>query len=89
MKKIHANSLLFKVVGTVISGIVILAVLLSVVNITISKKVFVDNFAESQQKIFSQIDSEFYDFYRDMTDIMSAISGNENMETYLTKVQKD
>lgn len=89
MKKIHANSLLFKIVATVIGGIMMLAVLLSVVNITISKNVFVDSFAESQRKIFNQIDNEFYDFYRDMADIMTGISGNENMKTYLLKNQED
>lgn len=89
MKGLHINSLLFKVVSTVVSGILILAVLLSIVNITISKRVFVDNFAESQRKIFNQIDREFYGFYGDMADIMTSVSSNQNMKTYLTKVQKD
>lgn len=83
MKKFHANSLLVKILGTVIIGILCLAIVLSVVNITMSKSVFVENFSESQRKIFSQIDSDFYGFYQDIADIAVSISSNENMQTYL------
>lgn len=89
MRKLHANSLLFKILSTVILGILCLAVVLSIVNITISKKVFVDNFAESQRKIFNQIDSDFYEFYQDMADITATVSGNENMRIYLMEEQSD
>lgn len=89
MKKLHTNSLLFKILGTVILGILCLAVVLSVVNITMSKTVFVDNFAESQRKIFNQIDSEFYEFYQDMADITSTFSRSENMQIYLKGEQAD
>lgn len=82
-KEFHINSLLFKIVCTVILGMICLAVLLGVINITISKKVFVDHFAESQQKIFNQIDSEFYEFYSDIADIMSLISRSEHVKNYL------
>lgn len=82
-KRFHTNSLLFKVLCTAVVGIICLTGALSLVNVTISKRVFVNSFAESQSKIFNQIDQEFYDFYRDMVDIMSLISGSENMERFL------
>lgn len=86
-KRIHINSLLFQIVSTVVIGAISLAILLSIVNITISKNVFVDNFAESQMKIFHQIDGSFYEFYRDMADIMASVSNSENMKTYLMEEQ--
>lgn len=88
-KEFHFNSLLFKIVCTVICGILCLAIFLSGLNITISKRVFVDNFAESQRKIFNQIDSDFYKFYQDITDIISFISKSEYVDTYFTKEQTD
>lgn len=82
-KGIHKNSLLFKIVCTVIGGISCLAAILSFVNITMSKQVFVDSFGESQNKIFYEIDDEFYDFYSDIVDIMSDISGNKSLQQYM------
>lgn len=82
-KEFHINSLLFKIVCTVVTGILCLAILLGVINLTISKKVFVDHFAESQQKIFNQIDNEFYEFYSDVVDIMAVVSRSEHVKDYL------
>ena len=81
--KLHINSLFFKIASTVMIGIMLLAVLEGVVNIMVSKTVFVNTFAESQEKIFEQIDSEFYDFYSDMTTVMNEVSANSTMEEYL------
>lgn len=83
-EKFHANSLLFKIVCTVVGGILCLAVILSFVNLTMSKQVFVDNFAELQRKIFYQIDDQFYEFYADIADIMTDVSSNKNLEAYIT-----
>lgn len=88
-REVHQNSLLFKIVCTVVGGIVCLAVLLGAINLSISKEVFVENFAQSQRKIFYQIDSEFYKFYSDMADIISDIGSSENMKEYLVREQAD
>lgn len=82
-KKIHANSLLFKILCTVITGILCLSILLSLINIAISKRVFVDSFGESQRKIFNQIDQDFYEFYQDMVQIMQTISTDGNVKRFL------
>lgn len=81
--KRHVNSLFFKIACTVIAGVMCLAVALTVTNIMISKKIFVDNFAESQQKIFNQIDNEFYNFYRDITTIMTTLERSDLVNNYL------
>lgn len=82
-KKFHVNSLFFKIVCTALIGIVIISVMENIVNIMFSKSVFVNSFAESQEKIFDQIDSEFYDFYKDMTVILNDVSTSDAAEEYL------
>lgn len=81
-KKFHVNSLFFKIVCTALIGIVIISVMENIVNIMFSKSVFVNSFAESQEKIFDQIDSEFYDFYKDMTVILNDVSTSDAAEEY-------
>lgn len=76
MKKIHINSFIFKIIATVVAGSIGLAVSLSLVNLWLSKRVFINSFAESQSRIFNQIDNEFYQFMDGMTDIMEGIGGN-------------
>ena len=82
-KKFHVNSLLFKIVCTVIIGIVLLSVMENIVNVMFSKAVFVNSFAQSQEKIFDQIDSDFYDFYKDMAAILNDVSSSDAAEAYL------
>lgn len=85
-RKMHINSLLFKLVVTVVISSISLALFLSFVNISISEKVFVDTFADSQEKIFNQIDNEFYKFYGDIAEIMAEIGNNEYFECYFNDV---
>lgn len=82
-KKLHINSLFFKIVCTVVIGLILLSIVESVLNLMVSRNVFFNTFSESQNKIFNQIDEEFYNFYRDMTIIMSDICENEIVEEYL------
>ena len=54
-RQIHINMLFVKILCTVIVGITCLSVALSTLNLFISKKVFVNNFSESQSKISSRL----------------------------------
>ena len=67
----HFNSLFFKIACTVVIGILLLAAAEGMVNIMVSRTVFVKTFSESQEKIFNQIDEEFYGFFKDMSLFMS------------------
>jgi len=87
--KLHVNSLIFKIVTTVIIGSIGLAVLLSFLNISISKQVFVNHFAESQKKIFNQFDSDFYDFFGNMTEIIATLEQSPNLNIYFSEDQDD
>lgn len=82
-KRVHFNSLFFKIACTVVIGILLLAVAEGMVNIMVSRMVFVNTFSESQEKIFNQIDEEFYGFFKDMSLFMSDLCENETVEEYL------
>lgn len=75
MKKFHINSFIFKIIATVVAGSIVLAVSLSLVNLWLSRRVFINTFAEAQGKIFNQIDNEFYHFMGGITEIMEGIGG--------------
>lgn len=82
--KEKVNTLSFKLCVTVIIGIGLLSVAFYVVNLALTKEIFVDTFSESQQKIFNQIDRQFYDFYTDMLDISDTITLSASVKGYLT-----
>ena len=81
--RVHFNSLFFKIACTVVIGILLLAAAEGMVNIMVSRTVFVKTFSESQEKIFNQIDEEFYGFFKDMSLFMSDLCENETVEEYL------
>lgn len=82
--KIHINSLFVKIFSTVAIGIGVLSIALSTLNLFISKEVFVESFAESQEKTFSQIDNEFYDFFSVVTGIVSKADTSWAVREYLS-----
>lgn len=84
MKK-HCNTLFFKIIITVLGAIFCLTAALSILNIKASQNAFVENFVESQEKIFRQIDENIYDFFRDITSITQRVSTSSAVKAYLTK----
>lgn len=84
MKK-RCNTLFFKIIVTVLAAILCLTIVLSVLNIKASQDVFVENFVESQEQIFRQVDENIFDFFRDMTSITQGISNSSATREYLTR----
>ena len=56
---------------------------ISVLNIKTSQDVFVENFVESQQKIFRQIDENIYELFQNVTAATSVICGSSSVREYL------
>jgi len=79
------NTLFIKIILTVIIGIVCLTVTLSFLNIGASKDVYVNNFVESQEKIFNQIDQDIYNFFRDIATINDGVGASSALQNYITK----
>lgn len=75
----------FKIIVTVLAAILCLTIVLSVLNIKASQDVFVENFVESQEQIFRQVDENIFDFFRDMTSITQGISNSSATREYLTR----
>lgn len=82
--KQRLNTLYFKIVFTVSIGILCLTVALSVLNISASKQAYIQSFMESQKKIFNQVDSEIYDFFKDVAAIHAGIGDSNAVIEYLT-----
>lgn len=85
--KNKCNTLFFKIIMVVLGAILCLTVALSVLNIDASQDVFVENFLESQKKIFRQIDENIYEFFQDAVSTTAGISGSSDVREYLTREQ--
>ena len=77
--KNKCNTLFFKIIIVVLGAILCLAGALSVLNIKTSQDVFVENFVESQQKIFRQIDENIYELFQNVTAATSVICGSSSV----------
>ncbi len=82
-KKIASNHLFIYIISTVVIGVICLVFALGTIIITSSKEAFLEVFSESQTKIFDQIDSEFYMFYRDIAEVTEEISKSKSVQNYL------
>lgn len=85
----YTNTLRTKILCTVIIGSCCLSIGLDVLNTSISKEVFVNSFAESQKKIFTRIDREFYDFFEAITEIITRVDTSWAIRQYLTVENKN
>uniref|UniRef100_UPI0040560F37 cache domain-containing sensor histidine kinase n=1 Tax=Agathobacter sp. TaxID=2021311 RepID=UPI0040560F37 len=83
-KTIYSNNLFISIISTVVMGVVCLVIAIGTITITSSKETFLEVFSESQKKIFDQIDSEFYLFYRDMAEITEQVSESAYVKNYLS-----
>lgn len=84
INKIYFNSLFVKLAITVAAGSLILSVSLFFMNMRMAQDVFVDIFADSQTKIFSQMEDYFYQLYSDVAQIAADVEGSEKVHAYLT-----
>ena len=83
-KKFYSNNLFISIISTVVIGVICLVIAIGTITITSSKETFLEVFSESQKKIFNQIDSEFYLFYRDMAEITKQVSESTYVKNYLS-----
>lgn len=83
-KKSHKSGLFFRIICTVIAGILCLVTALCILNVRLSKEVFLEMYSESQEKIFNQIDSDFFEFYRDLSSVMEKVALSDSVRNYMT-----
>lgn len=83
MKK-YTNTLFFKIIVTVISGLMIMAVTSGISNLMISQDAYTDVFSETQSKSYDNIYEEFYDLFATITGVADRASRSWSVENYLT-----
>ncbi len=83
MKK-YVNTLFFKIIVTVISGLLFMSVANSFSNVMIFKKVCTDIIAEMQRKAFDYIYEDFYDFFATITEVAERANRSWSVAEYLT-----
>ena len=64
--KIHWNSLVFRIMLTVIIGIISVTCLISTLMIHLSTDIFIDTYGKSQEKVFERMEQEFNIFHESL-----------------------
>ncbi len=81
-EKLHVKSLSFRIICTVILGILSVALAITVIIINISKNIFVDTYGKSQEKVFLQIEEELNQYHENLMSISSAIDSSWAFRLY-------
>lgn len=85
MKKLKKNSLFFKILLVVVSGIISVSLSITYIIINISKTIFIDTYGDSQKKIFKQVNDEIYDFHGEIVKIINSLSSHRAFKAYFTE----
>lgn len=85
MKKLKKNSLYFKILLVVVSGIISVSLSITYIIINISKTIFIDTYGDSQKKIFKQVNDEIYDFHGEIVKIINSLSSHRAFKAYFTE----
>lgn len=88
-KKLQKNSLFFKILCTVVAGIICVSVSISYITINISKGVFTETYSDSQKKIFEQVYNELYDFHGELVKIINSVNSNRAFKLFFTDESLD
>lgn len=86
--KLGHSSFIRSIVLIVIIGMAIMAFAISAVVLVMSKSVFRENYADSQEKVLDRIEKEYYDFHNDLQDVFNAIDSSWAFRLYLTEEEE-
>lgn len=82
MKRIRKNSLVFRIMLTVVLGIAGVSISVSGIVINLSKDVFVDTYGKSQEQVFLQIEEELNNFHENLVKIIDKIDSSWAFRLY-------
>ena len=85
IRKLKLNSLFTKILLVVVIGVLCVSISVTYIIINISKGIFVDNYSESQKKIFDQVNDEIYDFHSEIVKIIDSVNSHNAFRTYFTE----
>ena len=84
------NSLSGRILAMVLFGISLIAVSVSAVVLSMSRKAFTDTYGSSQEKVFVQVENELNDFHMDLQNMAEAIDSSWAFRLFLdSEEEKD
>lgn len=75
-KKEWWNSFSVRILGMVLLGILLIAIVVSCMVLGMSKNVFTDTYGRSQEKVFLQVEEEWNSFHENLQNITDAIDSS-------------
>ena len=82
------NSLAGRILAMVLLGISLIAVIVSTVVLSMSRKVFTETYGQSQEKVFSQVENELNDFHTSLQKMTDAIDSSWAFRLFLDSQEK-
>ena len=82
------NSLAGRILAMVLLGISLIAVIVSTVVLSMSRKVFTETYGQSQEKVFSQVENELNDFHTSLRKMTDAIDSSWAFRLFLDSQEK-
>ena len=79
------NSFAVRILGMVLLGILLIAIVVSCLVLGMSKNVFTDTYGRSQEKVFLQVEEEWNTFHENLQNITDAIDASWAFRLYLTE----
>lgn len=73
MKKYAKNSMVVKIVLSVVVGIILAVFSVTAIIVNLSEKIFVDTYGRSQEKVFLQIEEELNHYHENLSKIMDSV----------------
>ena len=82
------NSLAGRILAMVLLGISLIAVIVSTVVLSMSRKVFTETYGQSQEKVFFQVENELNDFHTSLRKMTDAIDSSWAFRLFLDSQEK-
>lgn len=76
MKKYAKNSMVVKIVLSVVVGIILAVFSVTAIIVNLSEKIFVDTYGRSQEKVFLQIEEELNQYHENLSKIIDSVENN-------------
>lgn len=88
-KKLHLNSMVVRILATVMIGILFAVFSVSAIVINMSEDIFVDTYGKSQERVFLQIENDLNKFHENLNKITDAIDASWAFRLYLSDQELD
>ena len=79
-RSLHFDSMVVRILVTVLSGIFIAILLVTAIIINVSEKIFVDTYGKSQEQVFQRIENELNGFHEDLMKMTDAINSSWSLK---------